>query len=221
MDSLYDLDLISDTVPVILDNSKLWYQVLSTSMKLGPRGVAHVEGINRVDLKEDSHYSNLLLINRTASRLSWWVDLFSPLMEIFFLFFSNIVWVLNIELDWVFLEPPYLWFSSVDFDWKKHWIIKDRVSCLSCNQISVISEVFENFCHVQLDFICYNYYYLLEKNPGYVSAKSTCCTSCSPCKSLQISHDFKSLLFLSRTRRSDNDSSSGLWSARIETTVVL
>jgi len=25
-------------------------------------------------------------------------------MEIFFLFFSNIVWVLNIKLDWVFLE---------------------------------------------------------------------------------------------------------------------
>ena len=71
MDSLYDMDLISDTVPVILDNSKLWYQVLSTSMKLGPRGVAHVEGINRVDLKDDSHYSNLLLINRTASCLSW------------------------------------------------------------------------------------------------------------------------------------------------------
>ncbi|XP_030927911.1 uncharacterized protein LOC115954149 isoform X1 [Quercus lobata] len=74
MDSLYDMDLISDTVPVILDNSKLWYQVLSTSMKLGPRGVAHVEGINRVDLKDDSHYSNLLLINRTASRLSWFME---------------------------------------------------------------------------------------------------------------------------------------------------
>ncbi|BBG97103.1 hypothetical protein Prudu_006118 [Prunus dulcis] len=43
MDSLYDMDLISDTVPVILDNSKLWYQVLTTSMKLGARGVAHVE----------------------------------------------------------------------------------------------------------------------------------------------------------------------------------
>ncbi|KAL4607451.1 hypothetical protein ACB092_09G175200 [Castanea dentata] len=74
MDSLYDMDLISDTVPVILDNSKLWYQVLSTSMKLGPRGVAHVEGINRVELKEDIHYSNLLLINRTASPLSWFME---------------------------------------------------------------------------------------------------------------------------------------------------
>ncbi|XP_011027258.1 PREDICTED: uncharacterized protein LOC105127599 isoform X2 [Populus euphratica] len=74
MDSLYDMDLISETVPVILDNSKDWYQVLSTSMKLGARGVAHVEGISRVDLKENSHYSNLLLINRTASPLSWFME---------------------------------------------------------------------------------------------------------------------------------------------------
>ncbi|XP_077240146.1 uncharacterized protein LOC143881039 [Tasmannia lanceolata] len=74
MDSLYDLDFISNTVPVIVDNSKMWYQVLSTSMKLGDRGVAHVEGVNRVDLKERSFYSNLLLINRTASPLSWFME---------------------------------------------------------------------------------------------------------------------------------------------------
>ncbi|OVA02007.1 hypothetical protein BVC80_1467g10 [Macleaya cordata] len=74
MDSLYDLELISDTVPVILDNSKIWYQVLSTSMKLGARGVAHVEGVSRNDLKEESRYSNLLLINRTASPLSWFME---------------------------------------------------------------------------------------------------------------------------------------------------
>ncbi|KAK9169698.1 hypothetical protein Syun_001838 [Stephania yunnanensis] len=74
MDSLYDLELISKTVPVILDNSKMWYRVLSTSMKLGARGVAHVEGIDRVDLKEDAHYSNLLMINRTASPLSWFME---------------------------------------------------------------------------------------------------------------------------------------------------
>lgn len=71
MDSLYDLDLISETVPVILDNSEEWYQVLSTSTKLGARGVAHVEGVSRVDLKEYGDYSDLLLINRTASPLSW------------------------------------------------------------------------------------------------------------------------------------------------------
>lgn len=71
MDSLYDMDLISDTVPVILDNSKIWYQVLSTSMKLGARGVAHVEGVSHVNLKDNNRYSNLLLINRTASPLSW------------------------------------------------------------------------------------------------------------------------------------------------------
>ncbi|XP_021829088.1 uncharacterized protein LOC110769429 [Prunus avium] len=74
MDSLYDMDLISDTVPVILDNSKLWYQVLTTTMKLGARGVAHVEQVSRVDLKENSHFSNLLLINRTASPLSWFME---------------------------------------------------------------------------------------------------------------------------------------------------
>ncbi|KAB1222183.1 hypothetical protein CJ030_MR2G023446 [Morella rubra] len=74
MDSLYDMDLISDTVPVILDNSKIWYQVLSTSMKLGARGVAHVEGVSRVNLKDNNRYSNLLLINRTASPLSWFME---------------------------------------------------------------------------------------------------------------------------------------------------
>ncbi|KAK3218093.1 hypothetical protein Dsin_012063 [Dipteronia sinensis] len=74
MDSLYDMDLISETVPVILDNSKMWYHVLVTSMKLGARGVAHVAGVSRVDLKENSHYSSLLLINRTASPLSWFME---------------------------------------------------------------------------------------------------------------------------------------------------
>ncbi|XP_011000412.1 PREDICTED: uncharacterized protein LOC105107985 [Populus euphratica] len=74
MDTLYDMDLISETVPVILDNSKDWFQVLSTSMRLGARGVAHVEGISRIDLKVNSHYSNLLLINRTASPLSWFME---------------------------------------------------------------------------------------------------------------------------------------------------
>lgn len=74
MDSLYDLDLMSNTVPVILDNSKMWYRVLSTSMKLGARGVAHVAGVSRIALRDNSHYSNLLLINRTASPLSWFME---------------------------------------------------------------------------------------------------------------------------------------------------
>ncbi|KAL0383435.1 UNVERIFIED_CONTAM: hypothetical protein Scaly_0630800 [Sesamum calycinum] len=74
MDSLYDLDLISDTIPVILDNSKMWHHVLTTSMKLGSRGIAHVQGVSRADLKEKSLYSNLLLINRTASPLSWFME---------------------------------------------------------------------------------------------------------------------------------------------------
>lgn len=74
MDSLYDLDLISNTIPVILDNSKVWYHVLSTSMKLRSRGVAHVEGVSRGDLKGNKLYSDILLINRTASPLSWFME---------------------------------------------------------------------------------------------------------------------------------------------------
>ncbi|KAK7278984.1 hypothetical protein RJT34_24025 [Clitoria ternatea] len=74
MDSLYDMELISETVPVILDNSKDWYRVLSTSMKLGARGVTDVEGVSRVDLRENNRYSDLLLINRTASPLSWFME---------------------------------------------------------------------------------------------------------------------------------------------------
>ncbi|KAL7169306.1 hypothetical protein ACSBR2_034372 [Camellia fascicularis] len=74
MDSLYDLELISNTVPVVLDNSETWHLALSTSLKLGSRGMAHVQKITRVDLKEKSQYSNILLINRTASPLAWFME---------------------------------------------------------------------------------------------------------------------------------------------------
>ncbi|XP_074306772.1 uncharacterized protein LOC141642014 isoform X1 [Silene latifolia] len=74
MDSLYDLDLISKKVPVILDNSEAWDRVLSTAMKLGARGVAHVEGMSRRVLQVDPQYANLLLLNRTASPLAWFME---------------------------------------------------------------------------------------------------------------------------------------------------
>ncbi|XP_073014685.1 uncharacterized protein [Primulina eburnea] len=74
MDSLYDLDLISVTVPVILDNSKSWHHVLTTSMKLGSRGISHVQGVSRTDLRDKSLYSNLLLVNRSANPLSWFME---------------------------------------------------------------------------------------------------------------------------------------------------
>ncbi|RWW04705.1 hypothetical protein GW17_00032053 [Ensete ventricosum] len=74
MDSLYDLSLISSKVTVILDNSKMWSRIVSAGMKLGSKGVAHVEGVSRVDLKENSQYFNVLLINRTASPLSWFME---------------------------------------------------------------------------------------------------------------------------------------------------
>ncbi|CAN8268012.1 unnamed protein product [Cochlearia groenlandica] len=74
MDSLYDIDLISKKIPVILDDSKTWHVVLTTSMKLGVKGIAHVYGVSRPRLKESHYYSNLLIINRTASPLAWFVE---------------------------------------------------------------------------------------------------------------------------------------------------
>ncbi|CAN6456609.1 unnamed protein product [Victoria cruziana] len=74
MDSLYDMDLISKTIPVILDNSKTWHYVLTRSMKLGERGVRHVEGVTRAELRDSKVYSTIFLINRTASPLSWFAE---------------------------------------------------------------------------------------------------------------------------------------------------
>lgn len=82
MDSLYDIDLISEKIPVILDDSKTWHLVLSTSMKLGGRGIAHVYGVTRHRLTE-SHYSNLLIINRTASPLAWYNTLWASPLKLF------------------------------------------------------------------------------------------------------------------------------------------
>uniref|UniRef100_A0A0E0KE34 Uncharacterized protein n=1 Tax=Oryza punctata TaxID=4537 RepID=A0A0E0KE34_ORYPU len=73
MDSLYDIDLISKTVPVILDNSKTWHEIISRSMK-SDGGVAHVQGIGRAELKENPLYSKALVINRTASPLAWFME---------------------------------------------------------------------------------------------------------------------------------------------------
>ncbi|CAN7103100.1 unnamed protein product [Brassica rapa subsp. narinosa] len=74
MESLYDVDLISEKIPVILDDSETWHIVLSTAMKLKERGIAHVSGASRRELNDSSHYANLLLINRTASPLAWFVE---------------------------------------------------------------------------------------------------------------------------------------------------
>lgn len=71
MESLYDIDLISRTVPVILDNPRSWYEIVSRSTKLGEDGVVHVQGVSRAELTQDPHYSSALLINRTASPLAW------------------------------------------------------------------------------------------------------------------------------------------------------
>jgi len=71
MDSLYDLDLMSRTVPAILDNPRSWYEIISRSTKLGEAGVVDVQGVSRVELKENPNYSSALLINRTACPLAW------------------------------------------------------------------------------------------------------------------------------------------------------
>jgi hypothetical protein len=71
MDSLYDIQLISKTVPVILDNSNTWFQVLSEGKILGKEGIIHVKGVSRAMLKENRSYSDALLINRTANPLAW------------------------------------------------------------------------------------------------------------------------------------------------------
>lgn len=74
MESLYDIDQISRTVPVILDNSKNWHDIVSRSMKLEVGGVAHVQGISRGELKQNSIHSTALIINRTASPLAWFME---------------------------------------------------------------------------------------------------------------------------------------------------
>ncbi|KMZ71026.1 hypothetical protein ZOSMA_18G01250 [Zostera marina] len=74
MNSLYDLELISRTVPVVLDDSKMWDQILLKSVELGKRGMASVEGISRYDLKDKTIYSDTFLINRTANYLSWFIE---------------------------------------------------------------------------------------------------------------------------------------------------
>ncbi|CAN6212493.1 unnamed protein product [Urochloa humidicola] len=74
MESLYDLDLMSRTVPVILDNPRSWYEIISRSTKLGEAGVVDVQGVSRAELKENPNYSSALLINRTASPLAWFME---------------------------------------------------------------------------------------------------------------------------------------------------
>eukprot|EP01018_Ginkgo_biloba_P035744 Gb_39043 [translate_table: standard] len=74
MDSLYDIDLISKTVPVILDNAEEWHRAIYVASKLGDTQMIHVQGIDRNKLRQSSFYKDALIINRTASPLSWFVE---------------------------------------------------------------------------------------------------------------------------------------------------
>jgi hypothetical protein len=76
MESLYDMDLISRTIPVILENSKTWHDVVSRSSTLQEGSVVHVQGISRAELKANPLYSAALIINRTASPLAWYGHMF-------------------------------------------------------------------------------------------------------------------------------------------------
>lgn len=72
MDSLYDLDLISQTVRVILDTSSEWQQVLSKADPV--RTVVNVKGVSRAELLLNPYYREAMVINHTASELSWFVE---------------------------------------------------------------------------------------------------------------------------------------------------
>lgn len=76
MESLYDIDLISRTAPIILDNSKTWHDLITRSRTLQQGSVVHVQGISRAELKANPLYSTALIINRTASPLAWYGQMF-------------------------------------------------------------------------------------------------------------------------------------------------
>ena len=112
MDSLYDMDLISKTVPVILDNARTWYHVMTTGMKLGDRGLIDVEGIGRLKLKQSNLYSNSLVINRTASPLSWYSSA-SLMMIIIYLTINQVQCCYGIMFErWIFLLGDDIKFKS-------------------------------------------------------------------------------------------------------------
>lgn len=72
MESLYDLELMSQTVRVILDTSNEWQQALSHAKSR--RSVANVQGISRVKLQHHPRYKEAMVINRNASQLAWFVE---------------------------------------------------------------------------------------------------------------------------------------------------
>ena len=67
MAMLYDLALMSHTVPVILSNSKEWQDTL------GRKDVVfvQVEGIKSEELEQNLMFRQAHVVNRTANKLSW------------------------------------------------------------------------------------------------------------------------------------------------------
>lgn len=67
MDMLYDLALMSHTVPVILSTSKEWQDTLVRKDVL----FVQVEGIKPAELKRNSTFQQAHVLHRTANKLAW------------------------------------------------------------------------------------------------------------------------------------------------------
>ena len=71
MESLYDMDMISQTVRVILDNSIEWERAWSRAQ--GLKSYQNVRNVSRSELMNDPKYKKASIIHRTANPLAWFV----------------------------------------------------------------------------------------------------------------------------------------------------
>lgn len=67
MAKLYDLALMSHTVPVILSDSKEWQDTLVRKDVV----FVQVEGIKWEELEQNLMFQQAHVINRTANKLAW------------------------------------------------------------------------------------------------------------------------------------------------------
>ncbi|KAJ7198615.1 hypothetical protein O6H91_Y501300 [Diphasiastrum complanatum] len=73
MEALYDLELISRKVRVILENSREWQEALLFGEQ-EENAIVQVEGVNRKELRDQTYYRNAVVIKRKASSLAWFVE---------------------------------------------------------------------------------------------------------------------------------------------------
>lgn len=67
MAALYDLVLMSQTVPVIASNSKEWHDIFLRKDTV----FVQVEGIKREELKHKEMFRQAHVVNRTANKQAW------------------------------------------------------------------------------------------------------------------------------------------------------